>query len=98
MDSVPGQRGRDDCSFDRLLEHSVCRGIVPAGTEEGRSARGAGAVNPYDLDERLREVDDAEVRHESEESARRALAADPDAEDGALDDGGTQDRDQPADD
>ncbi|HET9879609.1 MAG TPA: hypothetical protein VFQ81_09925 [Candidatus Limnocylindria bacterium] len=55
-------------------------------------------MNPYDLDERLREVDDAEVRHESEESARRALAADPDAEDGALDDGGTQDRDQPADD
>ena len=38
-------------------------------------------MNPYDLDERLREVDDAETRHESEENTRRALRTDPEATD-----------------
>lgn len=51
-------------------------------------------MNPYDLDERLREVDEAEVRHESEESARRALSDDPETANQEE----APDREQPADD
>lgn len=38
-------------------------------------------MNPFDLDERLREADEAEIQHEAEETARRALRSDPDEED-----------------
>lgn len=37
-------------------------------------------MNPFDFDERLREVDEAEIRHESEETIRRALRGEPDDE------------------
>lgn len=37
-------------------------------------------MNPFDFDERLREVDEAEIRHESEEATRRALRGEPDDE------------------
>lgn len=37
-------------------------------------------MNPFDLNERVREADEAEARHEAEEAARRDLRSDPDAE------------------
>jgi hypothetical protein len=37
-------------------------------------------MNPFDFDERLREVDEAETRHESEETTRRALRSPPEDE------------------
>ena len=55
-------------------------------------------MNPFDLDERLREVDDAETRHESEETTRRAMRAPADDEAAEVTDELDETDEEPADD